>query len=287
MVDVASPGYRLIELNASEKFRFFGTVSGKYGKNLWKIRFDNFPAGDDEFGFHRNYITVLKKGEEELPYTSRDQETAEMIDECGKFDPQDWEEDAADPDESQASSSKPPPKNNYADQSYNDFLALDRPLQATAKTFTCKFGKEDKEKIEWRILTPEEQITECPLDALHSSPDDMTNEEEATGGGDSVMKEDLPWDPNPKNVDYNKLLFEKFFPCSKGIAMRLDKFLRRPPKNRNMQNPWKARVERDNIVFHREDGDDPDKLVSMLARLVYINHTSNTPSLYRSRCALL
>jgi hypothetical protein len=72
----------------------------------------------------------------------------------------------------------------------------------------------------------------------------MTNEEEATGGGDSVMKEDLPWDPNPKNVDYNKLLFENFFPCSKGIAMRLDKFLRRPPKNRNIQNPWKARVER-------------------------------------------
>jgi hypothetical protein len=78
-----------------------------------------------------------------------------------------------------------------------------------------------------------------------------------------VLNGDLPWDPNPKNVDYNKLLFDNFFPCSKGIAKRLDKFLRRQPKNRNIQNPWKARVERDNITFHREDADDPDALVSI------------------------
>jgi hypothetical protein len=177
MVDVASPGYRLIELNASEKFCFFGTVSvasmericGRFGLTT---------------SLQVTMSTVLKKGEEELPYTHKDQETEDMIEECGKFNPQDWEEDDVDPNESQhAKQSK--------EQSYNDFLALGRPLQATAKTFTYKFGKEDKDKIEWRILTPEQQIMECPMDALHSPPDNTdntTNAEEGKSDGADVIQ---------------------------------------------------------------------------------------------------
>ena len=74
----------------------------------------------------------------------------------------------------------------------------------------------------------------------------------------------MKWDPNPKNVDYNAILFNNFFPCVKGKAQVLDEFLRRPGRG-----SYRLKVERDKIRFHRPDADDPDELVSMLVMLPY------------------
>jgi hypothetical protein len=194
----------------------------------------------------------LAKGEEELSFTHKDKAVEDMIEECGKFNPN----NDLDNMPSQPDNQPKEPKVNSGEQSYNDFLALDPKLQATAKSFTYQFGKEDKDKIIWTILLPEEQITECPLDALHAT------EEEADDNKDPVLKDELPWDPNPSKVDYNKLLLENFFPCPMGIAKTLDDFLCRPAKDPKLPNEWKARVERDKILFHREGDYDPDKLVS-------------------------
>ena len=58
------------------------------------------------------------------------------------------------------------------------------------------------------------------------------------------------------------MLFEKKFPSLVGKAKLLDDFLHRDSKNPRQENPWKRRVEKDNITFHREGADDPDELVS-------------------------
>ena len=70
--------------------------------------------------------------------------------------------------------------------------------------------------------------------------------------------------PYPSKVDYNRVLLDHFFPSLTGKAKVLDDFLHRQPKKPRMGNPWKARVERDNIRFHCDDSDDPDELMSTL-----------------------
>ena len=37
-------------------------------------------------------------------------------------------------------------------------------MQAVARSFTFKYGKEEQDKIEWRILSESEQITVCPME---------------------------------------------------------------------------------------------------------------------------
>jgi hypothetical protein len=123
MVDVASAGYKLIELNASEKFRFFGSVVGKHAKKNWKVQFYNFPAGENVFALHCDYIIVLAKGEEELPYTHNDKATDDIVEDCAKFNPQEWEENNADPD---TSSQQLKEQANQAKESKNNYAELQR-----------------------------------------------------------------------------------------------------------------------------------------------------------------
>ena len=82
------------------------------------------------------------------------------------------------------------------------------------------------------------------------------------------IRETIPWGPDPCKVDYNRVLLDHFFPSLTGKAKVLDDFLHRQPKNPCMDNPWKVRVERDNILFHHEDSDDLDELVSTLFYLI-------------------
>ena len=96
-----------------------------------------------------------------------------------------------------------------------------------------------------------------------------------------AIQERIPWDPDPSKVDYNRVLLDHFFPSLSGKAKLLDDFPPRQPKNPHIGNPWKVRVERDNICFHREDTDDPDELVSMLlySNICYHFFLSNLISL--------
>lgn len=72
-MQVESPTYQFKELNASEKFCFFGNkVTGRHGKKMYKIKFDLFPASDDAlYALGCDHITVLRQGEEEEPYSHK------------------------------------------------------------------------------------------------------------------------------------------------------------------------------------------------------------------------
>jgi len=105
----------------------------------------------------------------------------------------------------------------------------------------------------WHNPSEEEQITECPMERECVSMSDV-----------ETMRVRIPWDPDPSKVDYNKVLLDHFFPSMTGKAKVLDDFLYRQPKNPCIGNPWKVRAERDNVLFCREDSEDPDELVSTL-----------------------
>ena len=234
MFDPTSESFAIIEMNSSDKFRFFGSVVGKANK-LYRVKLDLLPSSANEVCISRSSIEVLAPGQEEEPYTPRAQAESEMIQECSEV--------------VEGGSGK----STFVEQLYSHFTNLPVENQAIASEFVLKYGQEEESVIRWRILSEEEQITECPMERERSSMAEV-----------QAVHERIPWDPDPCKVDYNRVLLDHFFPSLAGKAKVLDDFLRRQPKNPRVGNPWKVRVERDNIQFHREDADDPDELVSML-----------------------
>lgn len=98
----------------------------------------------------------------------------------------------------------PPPK--YEEESIiQTFLDLNTKLKAVASSFTFRFGKDD-DKIDWHILSFEEQIVECPMESFHKSEDATTNQ-----SANPLIKSEIPWDPDITKVDYNVILLEIFF----------------------------------------------------------------------------
>jgi hypothetical protein len=80
-LDVDSPGYEVVQLYQSDKFRFYGTVVGKPANSkLYKVQLDLLPSDANEVLIVRKDITVLAKGEEEPPYNPQHEA---MVDNCG------------------------------------------------------------------------------------------------------------------------------------------------------------------------------------------------------------
>ena len=83
------------------------------------------------------------------------------------------------------------------------------------------YGKGVEDKIVWKILSEKEQVTVCPME------DAMTDGQASKDRAPSVESpflDDIPWDKNPTNVDYNSFLFKKFYPSLKGMAAVLDEY---------------------------------------------------------------
>jgi hypothetical protein len=68
----------------------------------------------------------------------------------------------------------------------------------------------------------------------------------------SVSHEDIPCNSDPCEVDYNSILVGNTLSL-KGKAQLLDGFLCHHSKTPRQENPWKRRVEIDNIVFRHEN----------------------------------
>ena len=83
---------------------------------------------------------------------------------------------------------------DFVQESYNFFSCISTEMQAIAKSFTIKYGKEEDGKIEWRILSETEQITVCPMECNEDS---------------TVSHEDIPCNSDPCEVDYNSMSAEK------------------------------------------------------------------------------
>jgi hypothetical protein len=79
-VPVNTPGYEVVQLYQSDKFRFYGTVVGKPpNSKLYKVQLDLLPNDCNEVLVVRKDITVLAKGEEEPAY---DPHHDAMVEEC-------------------------------------------------------------------------------------------------------------------------------------------------------------------------------------------------------------
>ena len=144
------------------------------------------------------------------------------------------------PDDLPSSSEKRGGKVNYAEFCQEQFIKLPVATQATAKSFDFKHGSKDEDKIVYQILADDEQITE---DAMVHDPNYCP------------IKKDIPWVSNTREVDYNKVFFDEFFPSLKGKAERLDKYLS------DERCSMYQTVKSDKIRFHRPEDDDPDHLV--------------------------
>jgi hypothetical protein len=248
-LDVDSPGYEVTTIYQSDKFRFYGTVVGKPpNSKLYKVKLDLLPSDCNEILVVRKDITVLAKGEEEPPYDPRHDA---MVEECKVVG------------EKPAASSKK--SRDFIGESYKSFSELDTDLQAAARHFELQYGEGEDEKVVWKILSEKEQITVCPMEEALAG--------DSAGDGcspleDSPFLDDIPWDKNPNNVDYNSVLFEKFFPSLKGKAAVLDEFLSHPSTNPEVPNKWKDRVADSSIKFHRPEAHDPDALVKICMTLM-------------------
>ncbi len=73
---------------------------------------------------------------------------------------------------------------------------------------------------------------------------------------------------NPTNVDYNSVLFKKFYPSLKGKAAVMDEYLWHTSTNPDQPNTWRLHAIEGNIKFHCPDSDDPDALVKICMTLM-------------------
>ncbi len=238
-VPVDTPGYAVLQLYQSDKFRFYGTVVGKPpNSKLYKVQLDLLPSDCNEILVVRKDITVLAKGEEETAY---DPQHDAVIEECEVTE--------------QPQAKKP---SDHIGDSYKAFSLLDTELQALATNFKLKYGDGDNDELMWKILSETEQITVCP----------METEQASNPIPDKPFTDDIPWDKDPNKVDYNTILFEKFFPSVVGKARVLDEYLSHDSTNPEQPNVWKSRIEKDNIKFHRPDAEDPDALLKICLTLM-------------------
>ena len=95
-------------------------------------------------------------------------------------------------------------------ESVEAFLALSKDKKKSALSFLHKYGPDPEDSIEWEILEEDKQIVEDPM----KHPKDL-----------DLFNKAAPWKPKYNEVDYNDIFFKYFFPCLKGKAALLDKYL--------------------------------------------------------------
>lgn len=142
-------------------------------------------------------------------------------------------------------------KNAHKKKSTEDFLKMSNEELKTVRCYDAKYGDKDTDKIVWTVLKDDEALTE---DAMKTDDTDVQ----------SPMKIDVDWSPETKEVNYNEIFFERFFPSIQGKTKLIDKFLD------NVKCPMNATKENDNIKFHREGEADPDVLVSSFIIIILL-----------------
>lgn len=231
------------------------------------------PECDNDYPLSWDYINVLRKGKGKAPYTPLENVHEDIC----------W----------RGSSIKV--QCDLRGAIISRFLSLDPELQAIANSQTSIFGNADSDKIQWWIFSQSQQITECPMEVTSENTIHhmMLLWVPCCSLLEALMavcwrlwwwwyyyicqwwlwfvnESFIPWHSNTIKVNYNSILLENFFPCTKGLAKILDKFLHWNPKDPKVPNPWKDPVERDNIVLSRECFSDPDALVKyFISFLIY------------------
>jgi hypothetical protein len=238
IIPLGSPAYDKLGEYQRKDTNFYGTVkSKKDNQGLYAVQFDAFPLNHQQFRIPRKSMAVLKDGEDEPKFDREQSRAEEEAEECAK-------------------TTKKKAASAYQRESTDSFLKLSTEEIKIAKNFKHQFGPKNSDCYDWQILQDDEDIT------TDTMSDDVKNL--------PPFKQDIPWNENTSDVDYNKILFEYFLPNMKGKAAVLDEWARHP------NSGWKQTVVTNNIKFNRPDQDDPDELVSFVLYNVSLashNHT--------------
>jgi hypothetical protein len=190
---------------------FFGTITSGSGKQGYKIQFDDLPVGNQEvFILRRNMIKVVLENEEEAEF-----------------------DHATDLAEAYADVTPQVTRKDPLKASADSFSGLDKEILREAATYEMRYGKEEGDRIVWKILQDS--------DSIDLGMPDMD--------GDSQFKKNI--DLN-EDTDLGDVFFTEFFPSIIGHAKIIDEYHADP------RSPYYSTVNNDNIIFHDENDPDPD-----------------------------
>ena len=207
---------------------YYGTITSGNASTHYIVAIDEFPMDDNKIKARRNVLTVVHEDEEEKMY-----EYDKVVD------------SAAIPPSDGRTSRK--------NKSVVNFLYTHHEALKDTKHFHHYYGEGDSDFVDWKILGDTEHIGE-----------DQQRLEFPT---QLQYKKDLPYDPeNDGDFDYNHWFFEEFFPCIKGHAAKMDKYLNDP------RSSYHITAQRDNIKFYQPNApwhnEDPDHLIRICYTLL-------------------
>ena len=207
-IDFDSDTFKCIE-GLSNNLLLYGTVTGSKLQGSFTVEFDRLPS-NEAIVVLRTHITTVDKNAEEPEYGHV--KTVEATTTINGSNENEWEDASDDEMLTESSSRKTTRKKNPWTESQDNFISLPDDIRANSKTFEHFYGTKPEEKIVWKILSDDEQITQ---DAMDMQIDEIYN----------PVKVDIPWSPVLRDVDYNFIFFEHFFPSLEGKAKLIDEYL--------------------------------------------------------------
>ena len=161
-----------------------------------------------------------------------------------------------------------------------------------ACSFKYRCGEKEEDVVNWQILSEEEQIIDYPMEqALAAKEAEHRGDPGAKPGGMSsgragartegvhspmekytpLRNEDIPWNSDPKKVDWSAVWEKYFWPSLKGKAKVADLILG------DRRCGYYNSAHTQGIRFHRPGDDDPDALVSILFCLCCFSRCGSHP----------
>lgn len=174
-------------------YNFYGEGISKQKQGAWNIKFDLLPARENILTFSREHLTTFGEGEKAYDREQHDVEATAM-----KF-----------------ARIKKKSASKHIEDSIDAFVDLDNTAKRTTKAFTYRYDGQVGDKIEWKILSDDEQVTQCPMEEQAKArkvvekhareaadmAGDQLSDESISDRGDIFplpLKKDVPWNPNPE-----------------------------------------------------------------------------------------
>lgn len=242
-IDFESDAFSSIK-GLSDDLLLYGTVIESKLRGSFVVRFELLPTNNQLVTVTRSHLTTVDKNAEEPEY--RHLKSVEAITEIEGGD-EEWEDEEAE----EAASKKPTRKKNPWIESQENCLSLPDDVRASSKTFEHFYGTKPDEKIVWKILQDNEQIT---TDAMGEHNDKLYH----------PIKVDISWSPTHKDVNYNQTFFWYFFPSLKAKAKLMDEYLA------DCRCSMYTTVVSNKIQFYDPDREDPDALVRLCVTILII-----------------
>ena len=223
--------------NQAQSRLYYGTVKSGSAANHYSVAIDQFPMDNNRIKARRNVLTVVADNGEEKEF-----EHDKVVDAAAR--------DAIFDDESNY---LPDGRVNRKQKSTINFVHNHSDVLKETTSFQHFYGEGDNDYVEWKILADNEHIGE--------------DQERLELPTNIEYKKDLPYDPDHDDeFDYNHWFFQEFFPCIKGHAAKMDKYLNDPRAS------YHSTMQRDNIKFYQPNApwhnDDPDHLIRICYTLL-------------------